>query len=313
MIPSETTETVLARFANLDQWPLEQTIHALAERQLSSLSTVLSMITELSEAARGAAMRLEDNTGRLIYVGAGASGRLAVQDGVELAPTFDWPNDRLIYLVAGGTRALTESIEGAEDDAQLVENILSQHAITSSDVLICVAASGQTPFAIQAARHGKQKGALVISIVNNANTPLAAEADYPIALLTGAEVIAGSTRMAAGTAQKVALNILSSGIMIQLNRVYKNLMVDLASSNQKLDKRRINILKEIIDTDNDGAKDLLEQSNNSIKIASLIGLGASHADAKTLLQQHKNNLRAAIAALQNQDSIPTNHEKERTQ
>jgi len=162
--------------------------------------------------------RLRDG-GRLAYAGAGTSGRLAVQDGAELMPTFSWPQDRLLLLIAGGPQALIEAVEGAEDESEQAVDLVRRHAIGTRDVLIAVAASGTTPFTLAALREAKALGALTIGIANNRDTPLLADAEHPIWLDTGPEPIAGSTRMKGGTAQRIALNVLSSLIMIRLGRV----------------------------------------------------------------------------------------------
>ena len=148
--------------------------------------------------------------GRLIYAGAGTSGRLAVQDGAELMPTFSWPPDRLVLLIAGGDKALIRAVEGAEDDVKTAQALIKTHKVEKPDVLIAVAASGTTPFTLACLRSAKRAGALTIGIANNPKTPILDDADHPILLETGPEPIAGSTRMNAGTAQRITLGLLSS-------------------------------------------------------------------------------------------------------
>ncbi len=243
------TEDVSIRYRGLDTWPAADVVAALVEGQLAAVAAVHAARPILAAAAEAGAERLGGGSGRIVYVGAGASGRLGVQDGVELFPTYGWPHDRLVYLMAGGDAALVRSVEGAEDDADDARSRIAELDIGPSDVVICVAASGRTPFAVAAASAARAAGAVVIGVTNNAGSPLAAESTHPIELLTGAEVVAGSTRMAAGTAQKAALNALSTTIMVRLHRVYDNVMVDLSSANAKLDRRRLQILRHIVPSD----------------------------------------------------------------
>jgi N-acetylmuramic acid 6-phosphate etherase len=172
--------------------------------------------------------------GRLIYVGAGTSGRLGVLDSVELTPTFDWPRERARALMAGGDPAMYVAVEGAEDDAPQAAQDLHRLGPGERDVVICVAASGSTPYVLGALQHARMCGALTIGIANNPGAPVAALAEIGITLATGAEVISGSTRLKAGTAQKIALNTFSSAVMVRLHKVFGNLMVDLRASNAKL-------------------------------------------------------------------------------
>src|SRR5262245_3156189 len=188
--------------------------------------------------------RLKDR-GRLIYAGAGTSGRLAVQDGAELMPTFSWPPERLLLLIAGGNEALIQAVEGAEDQTEHAIALVKSHGICPKDVLIAVAASGSTPFTLACLRGAKKAGALTIGVANNAGAPLLLESDHPILLDTGVEPIAGSTRMKAGTAQRITLNLLSSLLMIRLGRVYEGLMVDVQATNRKLAKRSEEMLTHL--------------------------------------------------------------------
>src|SRR5262249_32766928 len=183
--------------------------------------------------------------GRLIYAGAGTSGRLAVQDGAELVPTFGWPKDRLVLLLAGGELALLHAVEGAEDDTDQGVVLIQRHAVEARDALIAIAASGNTPFTLTCLREAKRRGALTVAIANNRDAQMLAEAEHPIWLDTGAEAIAGSTRMKAGTAQRAALTVLSSLVMIRLGRVYQGLMVDLQAVNAKLVRRSENMLMHL--------------------------------------------------------------------
>jgi N-acetylmuramic acid 6-phosphate etherase len=224
----------------------------------------------------------------LIYAGAGTSGRLAVLDGVELGPTYDW--DRTFYALAGGMGALLESVEGAEDDAGAGEAAIREAGAATADVVIGVAASGRTPFTVAAVRAGGALGALTVGIASNAGTPLLEAADHSILLLTGAEVVAGSTRMKAGTAQKIALNTLSTAIMLRLGRIHGGLMVDMRLSNAKLRARAATIVAEIADVDPSAARAALDTAEGNIKRAVLIALGVGPG----ALDAAGDNLREAL-------------------
>jgi N-acetylmuramic acid 6-phosphate etherase len=196
--------------------------------------------------------------------------------------------------MAGGETALVRSVEGAEDDADDARGRIDALGVGADDVVISVAASGRTPFAVAAAVAARAAGAVVVGITNNAGTRLAAESTHPIELLTGAEVVAGSTRMAAGTAQKAALNVLSTTVMVRLHRVYDNLMVDLSSVNAKLEKRRLAILQHVVPSDEARASEALARAGGRIKDAALAlhGLGAD--EARALLDTTGGDLRAAM-------------------
>ena len=210
---SMSTERSSPRYARIDLWDAEDIAESIIESQFAAVAAVQAVRKEIAAAVVAMKARLEDR-GRLIYVGAGTSGRLAVQDGAELAPTFGWPADRLVLLVAGGEEALLRSVEGAEDDAEQGKRMIDQHAVTREDVLIAVAASGTTRFTVACLREAKRRGALTLGIANNKASPILEEADHAIFLDTGSEPISGSTRLKAGTAQKVALNALSTSLMI---------------------------------------------------------------------------------------------------
>lgn len=291
------TEKMSLRFIDLDVWPTSDAIMALLEGQLSAAAAVKGQVTYLAAAAEAAAQRLQDRSGRLVYVGAGASGRIAVQDGVELGPTYGWPRERLIFALAGGEKALLLSVENAEDDAEGGAQAMRQAQLTRSDVVIGLAATGTTPYTVAAIHAARSMDALTIAISSNADTPLLSAAVHPIFLDTGAEIIAGSTRMKAGTAQKIVLNLLSTAVMLRLGRVYRGLMVDMRISNQKLRERAIRIVAEIASIERPAAEAALEQAGNNIKLAALIGLGADANEALVTLREAGDNLRFAVDRL----------------
>jgi len=250
----------------------------------------------ISEAVAAMEARLGER-GRLIYAGAGTSGRLAVQDGAELMPTFNWPPERLLLLIAGGREALLQAVEGAEDEMAKATELVERHAVGRSDVVIAVAASGTTPFTLTCLREAKRRGALAVGIANNRGTPILDEADHPIFLDTGPEPIAGSTRMNAGTAQRIALNLLSSLLMIRLGRVYKGLMVDVQASNAKLARRREAIVRGLTGRSRGEVRDALVRAGGSVKLAVLLLDGCGLEEARTALERAGGRLGAAIAGL----------------
>lgn len=283
------------RFSDLDAWPTSDAVMAMFEGQLAAAAAVSLRVEALAEAAEEAAARLRESSGRLVYVGAGTSGRLAVLDGVELGPTFGWPRERLLYGLAGGMDALTTSIENAEDDEAGGRDFIASAKLGCPDVMIAVSASGTTPFTVAAVGEASTAGALTVALASNAGTPLLEAAKHPILLDTGAELVSGSTRMKAGTAQKIALNLFSTAVMLRLGRVYKGLMVDMRPSNQKLRNRAIAMVAEISGVDAPAAEAALGRAGDNIKLASLLALGMDIGNANNCLAESGNDLRVAIA------------------
>jgi N-acetylmuramic acid 6-phosphate etherase len=220
-----------------------------------------------------------------------------VQDGAELVPTFSWPHDRLLLLMAGGKDALVQSVEGAEDECEQARQLIGHHRIATSDVLIAVAASGTTPFTLTCLREAKARGALTVGIANNRGTPILDESEHPICLDTGAEPIAGSTRMKAGTAQRITLNMLSSVVMILLGRVYEGLMVDLQAVNEKLVRRSEAILIRLTGRSTGDVREALRRADGSVKLAVLLLHGCDRNAAIDILDRAGGQLRAALALI----------------
>lgn len=268
----------------------------MIEGQFAAVAAVRAARGSIEAAARAMEDRLMEG-GRLVYAGAGTSGRLAVQDGAELMPTFSWPQERLLLLIAGGNEALIQAVEGAEDETGEALALIQTYHVGAEDVLIAAAASGTTPFTLAALRGAKTAGALTIGIANNPGTPLLNEADHPIFLETGAEPIAGSTRMNAGTAQRIALNLLSTLLMIRLGRVYEGLMVDLQATNQKLVKRSENMLTHLTGRSDGEVHEALARADGSVKLAMLLLQGCQPEEAKALLERCGGRLRVALAEL----------------
>jgi N-acetylmuramic acid 6-phosphate etherase len=290
------TEALNPRFADIESWTTAEAVDAMLEGQMSAIAAVRSQVGNIARASDAAAAVLRAG-GRIIYAGAGTSGRIAVQDGAELGPTFGWPQERLAYVVAGGMGALVESVEAAEDDADNARAEIGQLDCSSRDVVIGIAASGRTPFAVSAVTAARAAGALTIGISNNPQTPLLIAADHPIVADTGSELVAGSTRMKAGTAQKVILNLLSTAVMLRLGRVYHGLMVNMVVSNSKLESRARAMVEQITGCSADDAATALALAGNDIKRAVLIARGLDSEAAAALLRQHDDNLRAAIDTL----------------
>jgi N-acetylmuramic acid 6-phosphate etherase len=288
------TEHRSPRYSAIDLWSPADILEAMIEGQFAAVAAVHMAGPAIEQAALAIEARLQQGGGRLVYAGAGTSGRLAVQDGAELTPTFSWPEQRLLLLIAGGEKALTQAVEGAEDDGEAAARLIRQNGVGVEDVLIAVAASGSTPFTLACLREAKAQGALTIGIANNRDRPLLTEAEFPICLETGAEPIAGSTRMKAGTAQRIALNLLSSLVMIRLGRVYQGLMVDLQAVNRKLVRRSEEILSHLTGADSAAVRDALARANGNLKLALLLLGGCDVDEAALLLDRAGGRLRGAI-------------------
>jgi N-acetylmuramic acid 6-phosphate etherase len=298
--PLPRTEQVSPRYRELDRWDSAQALEALWEGQMSAVAALRPALRGLARAADAAAARLrsgpEAKAGRLIYAGAGTSGRLAALDAAELPPTFDWPRERTALLIAGGPASLLQAAEGAEDDAAAAAAGLTDIGATAADVLVALAASGATPFAVAAVEAGRARGLLTIGIANSPDGPLLAAADHPILIETGAEAIAGSTRMKAGTAQKAALTLLSTLIMIRLGRVHAGRMVEMRPTNAKLLARARRMVADLTGCPPEAAAVALDRAGGSTKHACLMLLNGIDAEAaEALLSRHAGILRNALA------------------
>ena len=291
------TETVSEAFRGIDTWPGGRILEAMLDGKLAAVEAVRAALPALDAAAQQAVVRLKRG-GRLVYAGAGTSGRIALQDGVELTPTFGWPAEKLVYLMAGGARAVTESVEGAEDDAAAAEAEVDAADVGPDDVVLALAASGTTPYTIGVVRRARERGALTIAIANNAGTPLLDAAEHPALLETGSEVIGGSTRMKAGTAQKVVLNLFSSLVMIKLGHVYDGYMVDVLATNDKLVRRSREMLMALTGADETTAREALESCGGHVKTAVLVVRGCSPDEARDRLASVDGDLRAALAEME---------------
>ena len=290
------TEHINPQHADLDLQSDDAILSLLLNSQQQAVDAVRAVQPVVAGAVTAAAARLAGHQhGRLILVGAGASGRLAVQDGADLWPTYGWPAERLLLQIAGGEGALLQSIEGVEDDPHDAQQQVQRFKVNQHDVVLGLAASGRSPWTCAWIESARGVGALTIGFSNNADTPLLAAAEHAVLLDSGAEVLAGSTRMAAGTAQKVVLNLFSTLLMIRLNRTHGNLMVDMAATNIKLEDRRIKmmqtVLPELSETD---ARKALDAANGWVKLAVLIAKGLSRNSGETLLAEQNGSLREAL-------------------
>ena len=291
------TERLSPRYSGIDLWGSTDVLDAMIEGQFAALAAVRAARPAIVAAAEAMESRLK-TSGRLIYAGAGTSGRLAVQDGAELMPTFSWPPERLLLLIAGGQQALTQSVEGAEDESEHALELVRRFAVNPADVLIAVAASGTTPFTLACQRGAKRQGALTIGIANNEGTALLAEADHPIFLDTGPEPIAGSTRMKAGTAQRTTLGLLSSLLMIRLGRVHDGMMIDVQATNKKLTQRSETMLAHLTGRDPADVQSALARADGNVKLAVLLLKGADLKGANPALARSEGRLREAIALIE---------------
>jgi N-acetylmuramic acid 6-phosphate etherase len=288
------TEEVDPRFADLDAWPPASAMEAMWEGQLAAVASVGRALPAITAATNAAKEALGDR-GRMIYVGAGTSGRVAIQDGAELKPTFGWPERRLHFIIAGGETAFVASVEGAEDDAAEAVRLIDAARLSENDVVIALSASGTTPFTQAALREAGTRSTVTIGIANNPGTALLTSARYPVLIETGRELIAGSTRMKAGTAQKVVLNLISTGIMLGLGCVYRGMMVNMQLTNAKLRRRAEAMVRQIAGCGETEAARALEQAAGNIKTAVLLTLGYDTAQAERILARHKGNLRYVLA------------------
>jgi N-acetylmuramic acid 6-phosphate etherase len=278
-------------------------LDAMIEGQFAAVAAVRAARPDLVRAALAVEARLRAG-GRLAYAGAGTSGRLAAQDGAELMPTFGWPRDRVLLFMAGGDEAMIRAKEGAEDEIGAAIELVQRHGIDARDVVIAVTASGTTPFTLACLREAKRLGALTVGIANNPRTPLLEEAEHPVCLDTGPEPIAGSTRMNAGTAQRIALSMLSSLVMIRLGKVYAGLMVDVQASNAKLVERQENMLHHLTGADSESAREALQQAQGSVKLAVLLLRGCDPEEAREILERAGGQLRTALTLLAQERAVP---------
>lgn len=289
-----TTEQANPASATIDRMTAFEVVSVINGEDAKVAAAVRIALPEIAEAVDVVAEAIADG-GRLFYLGAGSSGRLGILDAVECVPTFSVSPDLVQGLIAGGEPAVTRSIEGAEDRPELARQDLAERGLSEADVVCGIAASGRTPYVIGGLEYARSLGAKTIAIACNMDSPIGALADIAIGVDVGPEVIAGSTRMKAGTAQKMILNMLSSGAMIRLGKVYGNLMVDVKVSNQKLAERACQLVMRLTGADAERARELLAGANNEVKAAVVMArLGVEYDEASQLLEGAGGKLRAVI-------------------
>jgi len=291
---SLVSETRNPRTTDIDLLPVADLVARINEEDKRVAQAVTSELPAISEAVEKIVAAFNAG-GRLIYFGAGTSGRLGVLDASECPPTFSVPPDMVVGLIAGGDTALRRSIEGAEDDPAQGAADLRGIGLTSRDVVVGIAVSGRTPYVIGGLKHAAGVGATTVALTCNPNSKLARHADISIAPVVGPEVLTGSTRLKSGTAQKMVLNMLSTAAMIRIGKTYQNLMVDLSVSNQKLTTRAIGIICEITGASQIEAEHLLEAAGNDVKVAIFMKLsGLNREQSGASLEENGGVLRQAI-------------------
>ncbi|MED4690621.1 N-acetylmuramic acid 6-phosphate etherase [Peribacillus frigoritolerans] len=292
---SLTTELRNEKTMNIDSVNTMDIISAINKEDFKVAAAVQEVLPEIETAVEWACESLKKG-GRLIYIGAGTSGRLGVLDAVECPPTFSTPPDRVLGIIAGGENAFVRAVEGAEDKEEFGENDLIDVALTANDTVIGVAASGRTPYVKGALRYARKVGAKAVALSCNNNASITKEADIGIEVVVGPEVLTGSTRMKAATAHKMVLNMISTATMIRLGKVYENLMVDVNVSNQKLKDRAVNIIETVTNADYDQALKTLEKANNQVKPAIvMIKTAKDYEKAMELLEKADGDVRKAIS------------------
>ncbi len=288
------TEAVRPGLDDLDVRPPGAVVRLVLAAERAAQGALAEAADALAEAAERIASRMLQG-GRLFYLGAGTPGRLAVLDAAELGPTYSAPPGLVIALLAGGSGAMVEAAEGAEDDPRAAGAALDQHGLSAADAVVGIAASGRTPYVVGGLAHARGRGALTVAIVNNPGSPAAAAADYAVEILTGAEIVAGSTRMTAGTSQKIALNAISTAAMVAMGKTYGSRMVDVRATNDKLRRRAQRIVQEITGAGPDGAAAALAGAGGSVKAAVVALLaGVPPAEATRRLARCAGRVRDAV-------------------
>lgn len=290
------TETPSNRHPDLDTYATPALLDAFITDQTAAVAAVKAAAPQLAAAVDAALPRIRAG-GRLLYAGAGTSGRLGVLDSVELYPTFSWPRERAVAVMAGGAGAMFVAVEGAEDDRAQGAADLAALNPGPNDVALLLAASGGTPYVLGAIEAARAAGALTIAFANNPDAPVTQQAEIGITLDTGPEVISGSTRLKAGTSQKIALNTFSSALMVKLNKVYGNLMVDLKATNAKLVKRALALTVRASGASEAQAQAALAQCDHHVKTALvMLKRGVSASDARALLEAADGSVSRALGA-----------------
>jgi N-acetylmuramic acid 6-phosphate etherase len=290
------TEQRNPKTMNIDQMSTEEIITVINQEDTLVPNVIARQVPMISEVVDEIVTAFKQD-GRLIYIGAGTSGRLGIIDASECPPTFGTDPSLVVGIIAGGKEAMTEAVEGVEDDKQQGQTDLEDISLTAKDIVVGIAASGRTPYTIGALEYAKKIGAQTVSVVCSKDSEMEKISGYTISAVVGPEVITGSTRMKAGTAQKLVLNMLSTASMIKMGKVYGNLMVDVQMTNEKLHNRAVNIVKMATGASDEEARAAIKEQNYHTKAAILqIITGLKGIEVKNLLEQHDGYLRDAISS-----------------
>jgi N-acetylmuramic acid 6-phosphate etherase len=288
------SESINPASADLDKGSSLEIAQIINSEDAKVAGAVARALPEIAKAIDWVAESL-DAGGRLFYVGTGTSGRIAALDAVECPPTFDTDPKSVQFIIAGGARALSSAAEADEDSPALGVQAIRKKRPGKKDVVVGIAASGRTPFTVAAVKYARSCGAKTAAVTCNAGSPLENAAELAIVLETGPEVVAGSTRMKAGTVQKMVLNMISTGAMVRLGYVYGNLMVNLRQKNVKLTERAVTIVQRILGVDRDRARESIRHAENDLRLAIIKHIaGVNTQTAKNALKQSRGHLRQAI-------------------
>ncbi len=292
-----STEQADPRFAQIDMLSVAELAALMNDADATVPAAVRAAFPQIVPALQAAADKVRRG-GRLIYVGAGTPGRIGVLDASEVPPTFGTEPGRVIAIMAGGQDAILSAIEGAEDDPAAGASAIDENEVNAQDVVIALASSGRTPFVLGAAQRARERGAVSIGMSCNAQTPLSAIVEYPIEVLVGPELISGSTRLKAGTAQKLVLNMFSTISMIQSGKTYGNLMVDVRPTNIKLRERATRMVQAVTGADRETAMRVLDATGYNVKVSIVMlrtGLGIE--DAARVVDRNRGRLRHVLEGL----------------
>jgi N-acetylmuramic acid 6-phosphate etherase len=295
MMNLPVTESLNPHTEDLDQLPTLTMLERINQEDQQVALAVKHALPQIAEVVDAIYNALA-NDHSLYYIGAGTSGRLGVLDAAECPATFSTPPGLVQAIIAGGETALRFPIEGVEDDGELGIRNVRQYGVSRGDVLVGISASGNPAYVVKALRHAKEEGVITVSLTCNPHAQTNDVADFKIVTEVGPEVLSGSSRLKAGTAQKMVLNMLSTASMVKLGKTYGNLMVDLKASNEKLKIRALSLVMQIAKVDQDAAQHALERCNGQVKLAVLLALNivSNIKDAQVYLDAHKGRLRACL-------------------
>jgi len=294
MLENLTTETRNEKTMNLDEMSIEEFLTVMNEEDAKVAAAVRNEIPNISKAVEKIVTAFKSG-GRLIYIGAGTSGRIGLLDAVECPPTFGTSPEEVVGLIAGGEKAFIKAVEGAEDSEELATHDLKEIKLSKNDIVVGIAASGRTPYVIGGLKYAKEIGASTVAVSCNKGSKIGQEAEIAIEVVNGPEVLTGSTRLKAGTSQKLVCNMLSTASMVGIGKVYGNLMVDVQSTNEKLVERSKRIVMEATSCTYEIAEEYLTNSNQSPKVAIVMILtGFSYEQAIEQLKKSEGFVRKAI-------------------